>query len=273
MGTNIDQLLAEAAQGGGPAVAQQGPLIPVRNPSVKSPYTSSGGSANAAERSIGGPRPNAVDMMDPATASNAIFGWSEADQRAFARRAWYLGGIKSPDDLQGAWDLWQQAVKIATGFSAAGNPMDPQDVLDLMLTGDPGAQRARKLRADGGIVTQKSRSINVASAQEAKSLIVEAFKTAVGREPTDAELRTYTSSLQSAMKANPTVTTSSQQYDSSGNAVGTATSTTTGGLDSNQFVKDQLAVDPQAAEYQAASSVFGAIMNALGPASGMMSGG
>ena len=272
MATDIDQLLANAEKGGGASTTQAGvPLIPVKYPGHK--YNAAGaGSVNALEHGLADPAGRTA-LMDPDTASNAIFGWSEADQRAFAKRAWYLGGIKSPDDLQGAWGLWQQAVKIATGFSAAGNPMDPQDVLDLMLTGDPGAQRARKLRAEGGSVTQKSRSINVASAQEAKSLIVEAFKTAVGREPTDAELRTYTNSLQSAMKANPTVTTSSQQYDANGNAVGTATSTTTGGLDSNQFVKDQLAVDPQAAEYQAASSVFGAIMNALGPASGMMSGG
>lgn len=271
MGYDPSTDFANAEKGGGASTATDVPLIPVKYPGHK--YNAAGaGSVNALEHGMADPA-GRTQLMDPNAAANAIHGWSIADQRDFAKHAWYLGGIKSPDDLAGAWDLWQEAVRRAAAFSAAGNPMDPQDVLDLMLTGDPQAQRNRKMRADGGVVTQKSRSINVASAQEAKGLIIQAFKTAVGREPTDAELRTYTNSLQQAMKANPTVTTSSQKYDANGNAVGEATSTTTGGLDPQQFVADQLSTDPQAEEYQAAAVYFPALLAALGPGAGMASGG
>lgn len=252
----------ELSGGGGSGVADGTPLIPVRNPSLKSPYTSSGGSANAAEHSVGGPHPNVVDLLDPDTAANAIYAWSPQDQKNFAKHAWYLGGLASPDDLAGAWQLWQQAVKVAAGFSAAGNPMDPSDVLDMMLTGDPNAAKARAQRKTGGVVTQKANSINVASPSEARLLIEQAYKARMGREPTEAEVRTLTASLQAAQRKNPSTTTTTAKYDAAGNMV-SQDSSTSGGLDPQGFVDQQFDNNPDAAEHQAAATYFPLLMSSL----------
>lgn len=255
-----DAALKAAATGGPTLSGASGPLIPVKHPGVA--YKPAGaGSVNALEHGLADPS-GRTTLMDPETAANAIYAWDAAAQKDFAKHAWYLGGLASPDDLSGAWQLWQQAVKVAAGFSAAGNPMDPRDVLDMMLTGDPNAAKARAQRKTSGVVTQKANSINVASPSEARLLIEQAYKARMGREPTDAEVRTLTASLQEAQRKNPSTTTTTAKYDAAGNMV-SQDSSTSGGLDPQGFVDQQFDNNPDAAEHQAAATYFPLLMSSL----------
>lgn len=263
---NVDAKLDAAASSPGGAVqTSSGPLIPVRNPG-KAYKPSGAGSVNALEHGLSNPA-GRVMALTPDAASNAIFGWDLADQKAFAKKVWYLGGISSPEDIAGAWKVWQQAVQVAAGFSAAGNPMDPQDVVDLMLTGDAGAAKARAQHKLAGktITTQKANPINLADPAEVRVFLDEAFRTKMGRAPTDAEVRTLTDSLHAAQKAHPGMSQVQTTYDANGNVASQQQLKATGGVNPDIFLNDQIANDPEAASYQAGTTYFNALMGALGP--------
>lgn len=247
---------------GGPTIKPGTPLIPVKMPGT--PYNPSGaGSVNAFEygqKTVAG---KSVDLP-PDQAANAIYGWSNEDIKAFAKKVWYLGGISTPQDIQGALQVWDAAVQQAARFAAAGRPMDPQDVMQMMLAGDPGAQKNLTQRKNGGVVTQKARSINLSNPTEAKALITQAFQQSMGRDPTDAEVRTLTESLNAEQRKNPTVTTQRSTYSDTGQLTGQQ-STSSGGMDAGQYVLDSAQADPEAASYQAGTTYFNALMGALGP--------
>ena len=101
-----------------------------------------------------------------------------------------------------------------------------------------------------------SKSIRIDNEQTAKSLINAVLEDTIGRGATKEELKKYTLALQKAQKAAPTVTT----YATSGDV---QTATTTPGLDSQEFLIQQIAGTDEAK----ANKVFGyydAFKNALG---------
>lgn len=79
-----------------------------------------------------------------------------------------------------------------------------------------------------------SRSIRIDNEATARTLINAVLEDAIGRGATKEELKKYTLALQKAQKAAPTVTT----YSTSGDV---QTATTTPGLDSEQFLIQQIA--------------------------------
>lgn len=264
MATDWDNELKGAAAGGGGGAIRStsGPLIPVRFPGVK--YNPKGaGSVNAFERGMSDPGGQTL-RLDPDSASVAINGWSEDDQRAIAKKMWSLGLIESPMDLAGAYAQWDNAVQVAARFAAAGNPMEVQDVMELVADGSPDAIKRRAMRnRAGGVVTQKANAINLSNPHEARALIEAAFQARMGRDPSEAELRTLTASLNDAQRKNPTTTTQTTHYGMDGEMV-SQDSTTSGGIDAGQFISESTADDPEAASYMAATEYLPALMQLFG---------
>jgi hypothetical protein len=97
---------------------------------------------------------------------------------------------------------------------------------------------------------------SVTPSTKAKDFINAIILDTLGRQATDAEVKKYTAALNAAEKKAPTTTT----YKTSG---GTRTSSTTGGLDTQQYLLDQVSGTDEAK----ANKVLGfyeTFMNALG---------
>lgn len=184
-------------------------------------------------------------------------------------KAWYLGyqEVSAPNDVMGFIALWQKAVEDAALWQQAGKRLSPMQALEFGATGN-GKLRAERAMA-GGVQTQKSRSIDLTDPVSARAIIRQAFKTAMGRDPTDAEVRTLAASLTAAEKANPQVTVAKASFDATGAPVGTPTTTTSGGINPTAFIEEQVQDDPEAKEYQAASTYFPALMQLMGSAYGL----
>lgn len=257
--------MLDAAMGhGGPTVAAGGAGDPVIN--VRMPGVGAAGSANAAEQRLrtgAGPGPGRVSMSVPA-ATAAFWGWTDAEQKALAKKAWYLGLVSSPDDVEGAFTAWQWAVGRAGDYAMAGRDMDPQDVMELLAAGSPDAAKQREANMRRGeTVTQKQRSISLTDPVQARSMIEQAFQQSMGRDPTDAEYRTLLNSLHSAQRSNPVVTQQTTKFDNQGNPLPDQSSITSGGVDAGAFVAQAAQDNPEAAEFQAATGLFPALMRAL----------
>jgi hypothetical protein len=114
----------------------------------------------------------------------------------------------------------------------------------------------RQSRSDGDGKPKIRKDIRISNETEARTLINAVLQDAIGRGATKEELEKYTSALQKAQKASPTVTT----YDRSGDV---QTATVTPGINPEQFLIQEIAGTDEAK----ANKVFGyydAFKNALG---------
>lgn len=115
---------------------------------------------------------------------------------------------------------------------------------------------ARIAAGDGGGGPSVRKDIRIADETTARTLINAVLQDALGRGATREELKKYTSALQKAQQASPTVTT----YSTAGDVT---SATTTGGINEEQFLIQQIAGTDEAK----ANKVFGyydAFKNALG---------
>jgi hypothetical protein len=129
-----------------------------------------------------------------------------------------------------------------------------------------------------------SSSINVKkfNLQEVQGLAVKAFQDAIGRAPTQQELQSFLSSLNTAERSNPTVSsgstfTSRVTEKTGAKSASTAdttsstssSSTSSGGLDETQFAQNYAESMQGYSGYQKATTYFDAMLGALrGPAGG-----
>lgn len=202
-------------------------------------------------------------------AKQYVYGMDPAELNKMTERAWYLGytEVSAPNDVMGFIDLWQKAVEDAAVFQAQGKQLSPMQVLEYGATGNVKTRAERAVA--GGVQTQKSRHIDITDPVSAKAMIRQAFQTAIGRDPTDAEVRTLAGSLTAAEKANPKVSVTSANFDASGAQTSPTTTTSSGGLDPSAFVQQQVEDDPEAKEFQAAGTYFPALMQLMGSAYGL----
>jgi hypothetical protein len=115
---------------------------------------------------------------------------------------------------------------------------------------------ARLAEGVGGGGPNIRKDIRISDETTARTLINAVLQDALGRGATKEELKKYTSALQKAQQASPTVTT----YSTAGDVTSAAT---TGGIDEQQFLIQQIAGTDEAK----ANKVFGyydAFKNALG---------
>lgn len=102
------------------------------------------------------------------------------------------------------------------------------------------------------------KEVRIADELTARTLINAVLKDALGRGATKEELKKYTSALQKAQKAAPTVTTTTKSGD-------VTSYSTTGGLDETQFLIQEIAGTDEA-KANKVFSYYDAFKNAIGVA-------
>lgn len=129
--------------------------------------------------------------------------------------------------------------------------------------------RVRTAEDESAQQTHTQTSVSVTSKESGRGVIWDAFKQAVGRNPTEDEINKFMDRLNAAERANPTVTT--QNVDASGNM----TSTTTGGFDGAaqaDMVRQETMANPDYQEHQVISTYMPALMQLMNEGSGLQGG-
>jgi hypothetical protein len=187
-----------------------------------------------------------------------FYKWSEVELQAWGQRLYKAGMISNPGDYQAMARAWADAVKLSANYWAAGRPITPWEVIDIQEGLAHAGQRTPKTSRN------MSKSLNIPSAEEADGITRQMFQDLLGRDPTDGEAARYRSILIGKAKQNPTVTTTIQNTDGTGNT--SSSSTTTGGFSSamaQEAVRGQATEDPEYGAYLAATTYMGALQQML----------
>jgi hypothetical protein len=182
--------------------------------------------------------------------ASILYNMSDADRKILAQRlknAGYKVAVtgKYSDKLLSAYST--ASMKAALQSQMVGQPFTVGQYLD---------QEAAAKIAEGGTGPKVRKETRISDTTTAKALIDAIFQDTLGRKASGKEILKYTSALQKAQKAAPTITS----YSTSG---GTTTSTTTGGINEQQYLLDQIAGTDEAKANQVLG-YYKTFMNALG---------
>lgn len=182
-----------------------------------------------------------------------FYSWSFKQQQDFAKELYEKNLIQSPYDLSAAQGVWEDVVKAATNYYAAGNPLTPEEILD-------NAAALKKIAADPKSVTSVNTAVNVMGEAEAKQLVRSIFQQGVGRDPTSDELEMYANQVVSASEEKASVTTMTQTKNSTG-GVDTDTVSMPGytAADAREAIQTGMERDPEYGIYQAATTYWNAL--------------
>lgn len=168
--------------------------------------------------------------------------------------------------------LWTAAVQgAAQAYTVSGQKVTPHDLVDLMATVQGtagGAAPSGALRPGETKSTETDRVADHVSDEEATTIINNAFQQAVGRAPSDTEREEFANRLHTAILKNPTTTKVVASMDATGNVTKDVTST--GGFGSggatgfaNSMALSDAQADPEYGAYQASTTYFNALLNAI----------
>lgn len=168
--------------------------------------------------------------------------------------------VQSFDDVM---KLWAQAVnRASTMFTASDgkNQITPWDALSMYATetgvaGTGGSQTH----------TQVSRSVNELTEGQSWSVLRGTLQQALGRDPSDDELRNFTYKMSTLAARNPSITKSTTTTSVDGNS--STNSHSSGGFTSDDAAEAALSdaqESPEYGAYQAATTYYNAAMNSLG---------
>ena len=138
---------------------------------------------------------------------------------------------------------------------ASGESVSWQDYLDERIQS---AESEEAKAAQSRTFTQTSSSVT--TKESGRGVIWDAFRDAVGRNPTESEIDKFMARLNERERANPTVTTTTVDAD------GNSSSSTTGGMDAAaraDIVRQEVQGNDQYAEYQAAAFYMPLLFQAL----------
>lgn len=191
----------------------------------------------------------------------AYYGLSYQDKGYLKNFALKMG--MSPNDVSDTSlaKVWAQYVQAAAGYQAAGKDMTPWSV---MFMDQWGREEAKKQgMAPKGPVTTTQRQANLSTGADARAIFLQASKSLLGRDPTDAEASRFFTSLNAMERENPNVTTTTTSYNAEGD-ISSQESTSSGGV--SAAAKDVLAMDqakanPEYGAYQAATTYKDALMD------------
>lgn len=151
----------------------------------------------------------------------------------------YYGAlVKLEEQYQG-----QIALNKLLGVPTATTRYD--SLASLLADGDGGASK-----------TRVSKSTRLSDATTAEALVTAVMQDQVGRGPSTAELKKYTQALQKAQAAAPTTTVTT-------GAPATSTSQTTGGINEQQFLINEIAGTDEA-QAQKVKSFYDVFKQAIG---------
>jgi hypothetical protein len=192
-------------------------------------------------------------------AMNDIYSWTPAEQAQWGKRLYSDGIISDPNSWSDMVSQWQNAVNEAGNYYAYGKKkVTPWGVLDMWeKNGNVGASKTPTT------TTHTSVNYAVPDKSDAQAAIQSLFQEQMGRDPNDQEMDKYTSMLMSKYKSHPQTQTEREITDSKGNTT-TTTTGTSGAYNPAVYLQNQAEADPEWGAYQAATTYFNAMQQALG---------
>ncbi len=181
----------------------------------------------------------------------------------------YLKAGYAPEDVEG---VWQWAAQKAADYYAGGmgRSVTIAQVLDQWAPSNASNGYSDLAGTGTGaprLTTYTSTSANVSSRSDIKGAARAVGQQELGRDLTSSELDALVTKVQAAQRQAPTVTTTTQRTNAAGDQQ-TSHSTTTGGINEQTFITDQLRANPDYAEHQAAAFYLPLLFQALGATTG-----
>lgn len=184
-----------------------------------------------------------------------FYQWDDTERAQWGKRLYTAGLIKDPNDWDGQLAGWKAAVQGASDYYvSAGKHITPWGFMDLKQEQAAGPPQPH---------TSTSTSVNLPSKSDAAAAIQAMFKNELGREATDGEIDRYSSMMLAQYRKNPnkTVTTSTTNADGTNT---TSNSLQSGGFNPQGWLEDQAQADPEYGAYQASTTYFNALQQAIG---------
>lgn len=155
--------------------------------------------------------------------------------------------------------MWAAYAQQAAAYYAVGKTLTPWDILAKDM------QQREAYMNTPRTVTQTSTAYDMSTREDAHAIFLQAAQSLLGRDPTKHEISAFQKALNAYEKANPTVTTVTQNY--LGDTLQSQSSTTKGGV--KEGARQLMAVedvkqDPEYGAYQAATTYFDAMMEMIG---------
>jgi len=239
---------------------------PRRQPGLAAAYAQHGGDPGAIVSRSGQAIVTEDDIRTSDEARGLVLAWHGTDEfDRWGKKLLDLGLIDAGDEasVEILDAVWQDAVDLAARFLSAGKKVTPWKAAELMAQGGAG-----RYGSSGGAFTgnrsSTSRSVDLTDPATAKAITNDALSQALGRAARPEETAQFLQVINSAERANPTVTTTNTRYDK-GVEVG-GSSTRSGGLTDEgrtQMVTDQAQAMPEYGAYQAATVYFNSLVDAL----------
>ena len=200
--------------------------------------------------------------------------WYQADWQLDKQRVkdtFILMGLVNPQRATDAdyYSVWAQYVKQAAD-NARVNAFTGKDIsvwdmihadFKMREANDPTLKDL--MRTGKRTTTRTSTNQQLSSKLDAKAIASAAAKALLGREANEMESASLLTALNEYEKANPEVTTSTQEEDMYGTVLG-GSSNTTGGVTAagrEQLAKEQAQANPEYGAYQAATYFSDALMD------------
>jgi len=209
-------------------------------------------------------RAQVPSVMTQSQAQMQWYHWTQQQRLTWAKRAFALGYLSSPTDVQGAQSLFMNAIGESVRYYAVGKKVSPWDVLDLNAGSNSDVLKKRGMVNPDGSITSTNSQINLSDKASVEALATQVLQQALGRDPTQSEINTYYNTIRGQEKSHPSVTTTTTKG-------GQTSSVTSGGFgqdDAAELLKSQIQNDPEYAKYQAGTTYYGAALQALGAIGG-----
>lgn len=200
------------------------------------------------------------DVMTLEDAVHLPSTWSPQYRAQVAKKMNKAGLIKDPgnwDEFNSAWAKVVTEAAYRYAQSKGELKTSPYDMIDIM-----GGVQSKSVPKT---TTDKTTSIDVIDPGSAHAWIRTIFQDKLGRDPTPGELSQYGVMLTGYAKQHPTVTTRTTTEDTKGNT--TTQQSQTGGITTDgaaEQITNKVKGDPGYGAYQAATTYYNAVMNAVG---------
>lgn len=222
--------------------------------------------------------PNWMSTVD---AENQFFKWN-AKQRADFVAKGLLSGLltQGAGDLEGA-QLWKNLVDQAASYGAANQHVSPLDILngyvknnssggwvkssDGQFEINPATGQKRYIGPKFKTTTQTNADLT--DPATARAIATSVFQSLLGRDPGDGEISAYAAALAASEQANPSVATTTTQYDPTTGEATNSSTVTTGGMSDQgrqQLAMDEIKKKKEYGATQAATTYMNALEQAVG---------
>ena len=208
------------------------------------------------------------DVRTVAEVRGLVLAWHGTDKfTQWGKKLLDLGLIDAGDEtsVEILDAVWQDAIDLSARFTVSGKKVSPWEAAGLLDPGTYGGRYGSSGGAFTGNRSSTSRSVDLTDPETARAITNDALSRALGRTARPEEAAQFLQVINSAEKSNPTLTTTNTRYDK-GVEVGGSSIRSGGVTDAGrtQMVTDQAQEMPEYGAYQAASTYFNAMVDALG---------